>query len=59
LSKYHFSQGKVRVEEGVYRPVLNTGKQATKSAVLILILPNPSERPVPGKEDRSAHNPKP
>ncbi|HRL11710.1 MAG TPA: hypothetical protein PKX07_07505 [Aggregatilineales bacterium] len=37
MRRYVFSQGKVRVEEGIYRPVLNRTKPKHRGGVLLII----------------------
>ncbi len=54
MPKYTFSQGKVWIEDGVYRSVLKDRKQNLDSFVLIL-LPSSEKKPeksTPGKEEK-------
>ena len=58
MRRYVFSQGTVRVEDGVYRPVVNKGQAANRAGVLVMITPrnadHPNETDSEDKE-RSAH----
>lgn len=42
MRRYVFSQGTVRVEDEVYRPLLNTTPSAWRGGVLLMITPRPS-----------------
>jgi hypothetical protein len=37
MRRYVFSQGRVRVEEGIYRPVLNRSKPKHRGGVLLIV----------------------
>jgi hypothetical protein len=53
MAKYTFSQGKVWVEKGVYRPVLRKSKAADVAGVVLLLRPAihvQSENATPDKE---------
>ena len=41
MRRYVFSQGTVRVEDEVYRPLLNTTPSAWRGGVLLMITPRP------------------
>jgi hypothetical protein len=56
MAKYTFSQGKVRVERGVYHPVLNkaTGEMPQTGVLLLVIARTTSSETVPqGKENKT------
>lgn len=42
MRRYVFSQGTVRVEDEVYRPLLNKTPSAGRGGVLLMITPRPS-----------------
>lgn len=42
MRRYVFSQGTVRVEDEVYRPLLNKTPSAWRGGVLLMITPRPS-----------------
>jgi hypothetical protein len=55
MPKYTFSQGKVWVENGVYRPVLRKSKDADIVGVVLLLRPTirvHSENATPDKESK-------
>ena len=54
MAKYTFSQGKVSVEDGLYRPVLKDKKQELESVVLILLPPSLNNRKHPRQTRRKA-----
>ena len=42
MRRYVFSQGTVRVEDEVYRPLINKTPSAGRGGVLLMITPRPS-----------------
>ncbi len=44
MAKYIFSQGKVQVEDGMYRPVL-TKERGKLDSVVLIVLPSPQREP--------------
>ncbi len=51
MRKYTFAQGKVWVEDGLYRPVLKDKARNLDSCVLILLLPS-IKKPEPSALDK-------
>ncbi len=51
MRKYTFAQGKVWVEDGIYRPVLKDKSRSLDSGVLILLPPS-IKKPEPSALDK-------
>jgi hypothetical protein len=58
MRRYVFSQGTVRVEDEVYRPLLNKAPSASRGGVLLMITPraaadDPNETDTQDKENKN------
>jgi hypothetical protein len=59
MRKYVFSQGKVWVEEGRYRPIIRKPTSPTQNVVLLFVpFPDHSNRSTSGKEREPLTNKK-
>ncbi|MBZ0298739.1 MAG: hypothetical protein K8J31_03315 [Anaerolineae bacterium] len=57
MRRYVFSQGTVRIEDGVYRPLLNKTPSSSRGGVLLMITPraadDPNETDTQDKENKN------